>query len=1499
MQSIQWCPSYCSFQSRHHAFHKLVQKILDYARLIQIFSSQSDQNLSLDGSSFRLSYLYSADYALIATNISQIVKTKSFNTISSSSFIEKLSTWNSIGPGNKNFSLSYNRSWLSSEHLRRNWLSFLHLTVMAQWQTLFSMSAMSYNDNTIRAIIPSLLALTVYSWQHISENLNLSWCLNNFSRSFDLSIGDTPKESCLVPMISSALAYDSLNNEQAPRVLHSLLALWSLETEPTHIDISSQFSSMFKIDELDITSIIQNAIANMPAQSLQTTNEVSSHFIACSIRPTSHLLFTITMQQLLISRDISASHDSEVKNVFWPDRCDLSNLLWSVSSAADNTEQLTVLISEFSSSSNKLRSLYGKELKESQKHLVSMALPSKNSLSFIPMSINKISEYLDTSSLEASNTCELALQLGGFWPCINTRSIFCQFTQNIGTEWKATITKLALLFMEYQRAERLLLSVVAGNAIEFHKEISSNKVTAVYPEWLLLQVDNNFISRPVQTSVAYEILSPSSNRNSVLQLNMGEGKSSVIVPMTAIVAADGQSIARVVVLKSLAKQMFHILVQRISKLVNRSKEIKTIWDLYRQCMMVGGVLVIQPEHILSFKLMCINRLLDNSKNDRNDQGAEAAQLLELQKWLDSHVRDILDESDEILHIRYQLIYTMGTQCSLEGHPDRWTITQQIFKLVADTISSVKLEASHSVEVCYSKKKDGSFPIICIYSTDDKAGTALVDSICTQIFTGKLENYPIFTRLSDGLRKQVHQFISNLTVEPDTIRSVQKFCFNTDTWNLLLLLRGLFGHGILVYVLKARHYRVDYGLDLSRTLLAVPYRAKDTPSVAAEFGHPDIAIALTCLTNEQVDICFDLLFKEDDPSIEYSHWIKNNELIPPELQYISGNNCSHCLRPFFYHNHAVIDFFLSHVVFPKHAKEFPQKISTSGWDLAATRSKYTTGFSGTNDNHHLLPLSIQQNDLVEQQGTNAKVLDCLLRPENNYYLCTGRSQTTEAFLKILVKQDPKINVLLDVGAQMLDLHNKELAKLWLSLPESALVSAAIYFDDSDEMMVLDCHDIAEPLHLSPFKYQLDKCVIYLDQAHTRGTDLKLPIDFRAAVTLGVNITKDRLVQGAMRMRQLGQGQSVMFFAPQEIDLQIKKAAEKLESRWSMLETCNEITHHVPQWAQQGYDYQQRNSAWEAYVSNNGSLEKVLTSWLKPEARSLQELYGVLDGPTLDSAIWQVRELREHCEMLDVFFVSQTNMDEEQEREVSHEIERERQVERPPKVSPVAHFLHNDVQLAQSAAFKPLFHVFDGISSAFPPSENVWACNLLCTQDFSTTVKTSSYHQNKSDYLRSINWILSAQHDENMILVVLSPFEVNKLLPEIRISSKSVLSTKCFDDLQLYCIPKLGIQINNAFLITQLNIFAGQLYFRDYAEYQWLCSFLGLYQGQHFTNANVPVQPDGFIKPEHRSEGDISPFKTSPVPFLKALLGFQRKGHPYLATHFGKMLHGYVLTSESFD
>ena len=67
----------------------------------------------------------------------------------------------------------------------------------------------------------------------------------------------------------------------------------------------------------------------------------------------------------------------------------------------------------------------------------------------------------------------------------------------------------------------------------------------------------------------------------------------------------------------------------------------------------------------------------------------------------------------------------------------------------------------------------------------------------------------------------------------------------------------------------------------------------------------------------------------------------------------------------------------------------------------------------------------------------------------------------------------------------------------------------YFNEDDELTVLT-RDSSKYLFISsPFAQQLDQCIVYLDDAHTRGTDIKFLSGFRAAVTLGPKVTKDRL------------------------------------------------------------------------------------------------------------------------------------------------------------------------------------------------------------------------------------------------------------------------------------------------------------------------------------------------------------------------------------------------------
>jgi len=266
----------------------------------------------------------------------------------------------------------------------------------------------------------------------------------------------------------------------------------------------------------------------------------------------------------------------------------------------------------------------------------------------------------------------------------------------------------------------------------------------------------------------------------------------------------------------------------------------------------------------------------------------------------------------------------------------------------------------------------------------------------------------------------------------------------------------------------------------------------------------------------------MLAKLDNPEMEYESWVELGQDPPVELRQLNGVNLedetqvNELLVPFFSRNKGVVDFYLSQIVFPQAAREFPSKLPTSAWDLVEEKKNVTTGFSGTNDNRYLLPTSITQEDPDFVRGTNALVLQNLLRPENDHYECTegdkGERESATTFLKRLVKQEPEIRVLLDVGAQMLELQNEELARQWLSLRPD--VSAAIFFNDSDHLAVVTPDGTIEPFISSPFNRQLEKCIVYLDDARTRGTDLKLPRGMRAAVTLGPKVTKDRLVQGKL-------------------------------------------------------------------------------------------------------------------------------------------------------------------------------------------------------------------------------------------------------------------------------------------------------------------------------------------------------------------------------------------------
>ena len=407
---------------------------------------------------------------------------------------------------------------------------------------------------------------------------------------------------------------------------------------------------------------------------------------------------------------------------------------------------------------------------------------------------------------------------------------------------------------------------------------------------------------------------------------------------------------------------------------------------------------------------------------------------------------------------------------------------------------------------------------------------------------------------------------------------------------------------------------------------------------------------------------------------------------------------------------------------------------------------------------------------------------------------------------------------------------------------------------------------------------------------------------------------------MRMRKLGHGHSIMFFAPLEIDERIRSLASKHRENdidtldilhWAIRGTCDDIQQRAPHWALQGTDHSSRYAAWSRFCQDHLTAQELSDNWLQPEAKSLENIYGPHNST---HSLTVTSDIRRRCEELGILSLRNASLDEEQEREVIHEAERERQVERPQRVSPAIHSIHQDVITfvktgvipLNSKAFHPAFKTLDATSAATKEA-HVWSSCVLVTTDFQRTVESS---KNVDDYMRPVQWIVSGENAGKEALVILSPHEINHLLTAIRSSDRVHLhlytprvlkSMRPCDDLAFYSIPSLPIWwITPPLLMDQLNVFAGQLYLKDLKTYVRLCRFLCVYASDLEGQGGIEVGCNGFIAPRNRPWHlqAVHAFQNSPLLSVSTLMRIRRKGTQFSLTHMGKLLDGRLLSEDDF-
>ncbi|KAM3439603.1 hypothetical protein MY4824_002595 [Beauveria thailandica] len=1233
-------------------------------------------------------------------------------------------------------------------------------------------------------------------------------------------------------------------------------------------------------------------------------------------------------------------------------QADTASILKRLPAISKELSILNDIVQPFKTSQNMIQQQYGQDLEESIVAMaVSLEKPRAPSLALsqdsLDSQIENNSLILDaqyhslTQALVPQIACHSWLKMGQLWPCDSLVAVLEQLRLEnykcFSPSMQKALISLGSLITSLQRLQRIEDAKMLHDDKKLVEESQSvghsNWSPADYPEWLLLEIDNNILIRPLQVDVAKAIISPHSGHNSVLQMNMGTGKTSVVMPMAALVLADTTRLCRVIVPKALLLQTAQVMQSRIGGLIGRqvrhvpfsrrsssdAATLATYKKIHSQMLQTGGLMLCIPAHVLSFKLSGLQRLADHQQD-------EGRQMVEIQAWLDSTCRDILDESDMTLSVYTQLIYPSGDLATLDGSAHRWLVVEQLLGLVEKHSSN--LQENFEGKVVVVKRRQG-FPIIHFITKEpeDALNELLVDDICN----GRLPQLQIRESESKDAKHLIRRIITGAHVSSSEWQSACK-SLDDDPFapKALYLLRGLISQRILVVCLKKK-WNVQYGLHPERQPIAVPFEAKGTPSQAAEYGHPDTTLILTCLafyqqglSKKQLKQGLQGVMRSDDAAAHYDRWICSCTALPASLRHWNSLDPENDLQVetlwgYLRFDRTVINHHLNTYVFPRYAKQFPVKLLASGWDIpllqptdSGQQHSLTTGFSGTNDNKRILPQTIKQNDLRRLLHTNAEVLCYLLESRNagcHLTAVEGVRFGEEETLRFL--RDRGIRVLIDAGAHILEMENHDVARKWLDIDPQA--EGALYFGPNGQIMVRSRFQ-KEPMPLiaSPFANDVQNCVVYIDEGHTRGTDLKLPADAKGAVTLSLGQTKDQTVQAAMRLRQLGTTQSVAFLAPPEVyrgilDLRVAHMGDAARAvglssrdvvRWLLEQSCNANEQMMSLHLSQCWDFCRRTDVlWKHadYATSKRDREKVLGVIKQEEQQTLLQMYGPRVPSEmacrLQLASRQLQAFAENAGRMAQYggqsSYSSALMEVEQEREVVLEVEHMREKETrarhvalafPGLDTAILDFIATGQLDTGTGTSRPLLQAFDYVArTRIGKSFGVGATEsrLYVSHEFSHAVDTNKV-MDKNDMMRPVNWILWSPSSETALIII--PEEADVVIPLLRKMvkplvwllgytapvTKAMQSFHCLSHLTTPRWPRdMKVPV---WLGIEVGVFSGRLYF-EFAEYAPLLAWLG-------------VLPDG----NKRAGGFVSK-GNEPLQFLQEWLTVRRQTEDILYTPAG--------------
>jgi len=729
---------------------------------------------------------------------------------------------------------------------------------------------------------------------------------------------------------------------------------------------------------------------------------------------------------------------------------------------------------------------------------------------------------------------------------------------------------------------------------EILRELTSQRerIREKHPEVLAFEFANDLRVRKEQTELADAMVDASASKDKdgcpVAQLNMGEGKTQVVIPLLVLRALLGATSSAAIPVVHVPSPMLDETRRRLAATLSTLPGLHAaVIELPFDRAIAGGdgmiadfrssttqllaghrrvVVLVSREQVLSRTLHPEARTLEETDDaDEGDRRVAARKVASFEGVLGvprngvHRIQHIFDEADHAFAVHEQLVYAMG-QAHMPPFAEERGLAHAVLLDLVWRGRDVLRDFETRIEIDDADERAPREAIRAEHRPPRGFRVAGMTQAARELIARMFYDFVKESPASGKLRSVLHaapsrsDFVS-WTTDPEDVPPPDSAAAHD---RVVLLVRGALAFGVLEHCLSKRN-RVDYGLirplaepmeaiDVPKKV-AVPYECADVPKARSEFEHVDCAWLFTLLAYWQdglhlSEVKAALKRLQECPELgtqrrKYRQWLDDvdpdapeRRRVPEDIAAVDPSSAMQIVHITAALRHApsLIRYYVTDVVMAHEGYVFPESLAATAADLAALPG--ACGFSGTIDNASTWPRGVSP---LADPPKALRATDAV----------TLRNLEKDASVElhdpvadpVLWAIERGFNALIDLGGHLVGVDRPERAcTRWLDAlrrREELHAGAAspfrgiTYFDDriGTWMVASGAPGHVAAEHKTAARVDVRDTFVVFDQAHTRGADHRLRPDAHAVMTLGPSTCKDALLQAAVRMRGIGFGQKV--------------------------------------------------------------------------------------------------------------------------------------------------------------------------------------------------------------------------------------------------------------------------------------------------------------------------------------------------------------------------------------